>query len=249
MHISQDRGFTLIELLVVIAIIAILAAILFPVFARAREAARRASCASNLRQLGTATLMYVQDYDGQYFPHAGSLFWFGRVEGSSVPRTVYREEGLLYPYIRNFDIQKCPSFRPEAFLYAGATAGYGYNHMYLATPDMSDYDTWGRLGVSEAALEKPASCAVFGDSAMYDEWSFSSPKLVETTSINPPSSTNSSWGEYPVVHFRHNEVANVVYADGHVKGVQPTRVAASSPRYRLNLHHLGRTDDEHFSGR
>src|ERR687888_166883 len=65
-RMGQRRGFTLIELLVVIAIIAILAAILFPVFARARESARRSTCLSNLKQIGTATLMYLQDYDDTY---------------------------------------------------------------------------------------------------------------------------------------------------------------------------------------
>ena len=68
--LSRRRpGFTLIELLVVIAIIAILAAILFPVFAQAREAARKASCISNANQIGKATMMYVQDYDEAFYPH------------------------------------------------------------------------------------------------------------------------------------------------------------------------------------
>src|SRR3954464_7719733 len=108
MAASRNRpraGFTLIELLVVIAIIAILAAILFPVFARAREAARKATCQSNLRQLGVAAQMYLQDNDGAYFPHDWQTnhYWFGQVTGSTVDRT----QGLLYPYIKNFDIQKC----------------------------------------------------------------------------------------------------------------------------------------------
>src|SRR5262249_20505624 len=107
-----QAGFTLIELLVVIAIIAILAAILFPVFARAGEAARKASCSSNLRQLGAAVQMYVQDYDGCYFQHwfLSPVFWFGRVDSSTSPATVFKQEGLLYPYMRNFQLTLCPSF-------------------------------------------------------------------------------------------------------------------------------------------
>ncbi len=70
---QQPRGFTLIELLVVIAIIAILAAILFPVFAKAREKARTASCSNNMKQLGTALMMYVQDYD-EALPYGSSAY-------------------------------------------------------------------------------------------------------------------------------------------------------------------------------
>jgi len=100
----RKAGFTLIELLVVIAIIAILAAILFPVFARAREKARQASCQSNEKQIGIALLMYVQDYD-EIFPHhcRQSVCWAYKIE----------------PYVKNAQLAVCPSWR--------ATISYGYN--------------------------------------------------------------------------------------------------------------------------
>src|SRR5579871_2128918 len=117
MYRAQRAAFTLIELLVVIAIIAILAAILFPVFARARESARKITCISNLRQLGTAVLMYAQDYD-EYLPNnfAGkkdTMLW-NDLSGS----------GIVDPYLKNKKVWFCPSDGPH--VYPGQTTPHTY---------------------------------------------------------------------------------------------------------------------------
>ncbi len=112
------RGFTLIELLVVIAIIAILAAILFPVFAKAREKARQTSCLSNVKQLGLALLQYVGDYDekfpGRYvatvYPDSYGKVWYSAIE----------------PYIKNAQCLRCPSYATQT------PCGYGYNAATVA---------------------------------------------------------------------------------------------------------------------
>src|SRR5258707_10060223 len=108
---SRSRhGFTLIELLVVIAIIAILAAILFPVFAQAREKARSASCMSNIKQQGTSALMYAQDYDenlvpaGMRYPHQRLPCFDGRSDFNANPRAWVDWEVPLQPYIKNEQI-------------------------------------------------------------------------------------------------------------------------------------------------
>src|SRR5579871_3159569 len=127
---ANRKAFTLIELLVVIAIIAILAAILFPVFAQAREKARQASCLSNLKQLGLASGMYVQDYDEQFYPHrfncksGGSFTTCSQYLDGSIPNALTRFTGgaqdryywcfLLQPYIKNYQVFQCAD-TPNAF--------------------------------------------------------------------------------------------------------------------------------------
>src|SRR5438876_3304782 len=130
MQRHHSPAFTLIELLVVIAIIAILAAMLFPVFAQAREKARQASCMSNLRQIGTASLMYAQDYDEQMIG----------TELGQDPEYFWGE--MLDPYVKNRQVLSCPSADSKLQFSAplpGFPNGIGYEWSYsYALNDVKD---------------------------------------------------------------------------------------------------------------
>ena len=130
----QRRGFTLIELLVVIAIIAILAAILFPVFARAREKARQSTCTSNLKQIGLAIRMYSQDYD-ETFPNskiAGMTSNYSEPAISNIMIPVERYYGgwptLMAPYVKNTQLFWCPSDNNKPSTAANAPISYYWRH-------------------------------------------------------------------------------------------------------------------------
>src|SRR5947208_15595614 len=103
-NLTSRQGFTLIELLVVIAIIAILAAILFPVFAQAREKARQTGCLSNLKQIGTGLMMYTQDYDEAY-----PCNWYGGLWDTLPNGKQYKWMDAVYPYVKNEQVFSCPS--------------------------------------------------------------------------------------------------------------------------------------------
>jgi len=124
---GRNKGFTLIELLVVITIISILAAILFPVFARAREQARKASCQSNLKQIGLALMMYVQDYDETYPASSMGYYLPGTTNG-----TFWYH--VLQPYAKSYQVFVCPTSGPVSDWthYTGGLAGmkfsYGINN-------------------------------------------------------------------------------------------------------------------------
>jgi len=159
---QRSKGFTLIELLVVIAIIAILAAILFPVFAQARAKARAISCLSNLKQIGTATQMYIQDYD-ETFPAGwnsaarpqGTQIW--RISLQPYIQKVGRGAEDIYADRMQGGIMKCPD------LATGAPTNYGYNSDELVTGWDAVGSDWANRGRSLAAIHRPASLVAYAD--------------------------------------------------------------------------------------
>lgn len=198
-------GFTLIELLVVIAIIAILAAILFPVFGRAREKARQTACLSNVKQMALAGMMYAQDYDEEVLPlmHAG----YGGGTRAHWP-------ALVMPYVKNEEIFRCASQsvppRPLRPL-AGATdwpQHYGMNRaMFL--PQRPDGQPF--VGLKLAEIKYPADTVLFMDSAAWRNgqyWEWYQGWLMHTSSWW----VNSAFGDN-----RHNKGANIAFLDGHAK--------------------------------
>lgn len=208
---NRQRGFTLIELLVVIAIIAILAAILFPVFARARENARRTSCLSNTKQIGLGMMQYVQDYDDKYIPR------YSDVAGGPL-----RWPQLVHPYIKSYQVYNCPS-RANGFEFKGDydTAGhisYGMNYWMDAT--------W-YPGISMATINRPSEtlwvAEVVGVNAAdvaAGENAYQAYPTLYSVVYQP---NNSAYGTQVVpeprgrLSGRHFDGTNVLFADGHAK--------------------------------
>ena len=198
-------AFTLIELLVVIAIIAILAAILFPVFARARENARRSSCSSNLKQIGLGMLQYTQDYDEKYpilrtgAPNYNN--WAGR----------------LQPYIKSKQLFACPSNPNNTNRMGNRIPGedsdvpvsYGMNF------EIGDDAYSGGSGMSIANINEVATRILVGE-------------RIGANDVEP----GIMWIDWTGNQFRDNGFAghlgtsNYLFADGHVKSLRPTQTVA-----------------------
>lgn len=226
MNRNSRRAFTLIELLVVIAIIAILAAILFPVFARAREAARKSTCQSNLKQIMTGMLMYTQDYDEK--------FMAGKPNCSHGPFDSWMQNGtddfhmqafffavLVQPYVKNVALFYCPS-APDANWKDWMSGGQAPQRMVAAGFKKLDYE-WklsdalaARCGHSMASYNVPAQMAM-----VFENWN-----------SNGPHDGVSQ-------EARHVQSSmNVAFADGHVKWMRMSqhRQATCASVTHIDLH-------------
>jgi len=225
---SHRRGFTLIELLVVIAIIAILAAILFPVFARAREKARQTSCLSNVKQIGLGLLMYVQDYD-ERFP--AKWWWYPHTpSGYTLPTNYMTWAEAIAPYVKNDQLFQCASrqFSQAQMPYTTFPFAYNYNG---ANPDPALGSGSGGLDwCSLAEVAAPSTMVMLYDGWTMDTWWYA-PN--HAALINAQAGT-TGWTQanWDVVR-RHNGGANVCFADGHGKWLSLTSALGNRSMWSL----------------
>lgn len=212
----SNRAFTLIELLVVIAIIAILAAILFPVFARARESARRASCQSNLKQIGLAMMQYTQDYDEKYLPE--------QPLDASDPDGGATFVTVLQPYIKSRQIFICPSAPDTVATTNPLDSGtITQDHNWSAPTPTWQIESKGSYGMNSNLEDQSmtlggfpsgasvATLAAFSDCTWYNS---AGPNVADPGPDSKDSLYQAS---------RHFDGINIAYADGHVKWVGKNR--------------------------
>ncbi len=227
------RAFTLIELLVVIAIIAILAAILFPVFARARENARRASCQSNLKQIGLGALQYVQDYDETY---SGSFR-----DNPNTARVSYAE--MLQPYIKSTQIFTCPSATTGQRLdndginncaanpiTCNANISYAYNS--ITDPNIGNANG-DRANNPASAITDPATTILLmdGRNSFYNVWRTDETDVKGSFYGSNWNGNNTAGANTQTPTPRHLEGANYLWYDGHVKFGRSSRYSNGGPYY------------------
>lgn len=220
---TKKTAFTLIEVLVVISIIAILAAILFPVFARVRENARRSSCLSNLRQIGLGLQQYTQDNDEQ-----NSRSWYVS-SGPSSALASYKWMDAIYPYVKSEQVFNCPSHNlpvniaPSASIFDsyrfrdGTRWGsYAANVTYFGDGNFNPF-----LSRNVASWESPSTTVYVVDGVGRYE--------IAWQTGNPPISTTNpryiSVGGFPTVFERHLETSVVLFCDGHAKAQKLEKLA------------------------
>jgi prepilin-type N-terminal cleavage/methylation domain-containing protein len=257
------RAFTLIELLVVIAIIAILAAILFPVFAQAKAAAKKTSCLSNVKQMATAAQLYLGDFDDNYppggysepsgFTYSNTLYWyFGLILTSGSTAKLDTSRGLLFPYQKSGPIVNCPDGRnlkpssggaPFSIDVSNAPLGYDKNVLLVfgqATPaagvnygPFPNATTWDDVASSILLADSGFASSTFGPGSS----SFNGlnlPRSLSTGIVRGCTSAN--------LQARHSGIANVAMQDTHAKGFKiyvPPNVNAFGGTYYCSAESSG----------
>lgn len=257
----KRRGFTLIELLVVIAIIAILAAILFPVFAQAREKARAIACLSNEKQIGLALLQYSQDYDEQMVAS-----WYGLADGwqrDSDATTYYKWMDAIYPYIKSEQVFTCPDDSlSKPYKFRGPNKQYGsytinnfyYNTRGTHTPPVSDY--YGTMTyINLAKLQAPSQTAWIFDGGPrpwdpnnannYARADADSTALANNTGIGKIRPGNPrTLGDGTIIQERHQGRVNIVWCDGHAKSMSLDTLTQTHVVNGLKVMYLFTVEDD-----
>jgi prepilin-type N-terminal cleavage/methylation domain-containing protein/prepilin-type processing-associated H-X9-DG protein len=214
---NNKRGFTLIEILVVVTIIGILAAILFPVFARARENARRASCMSNLKQIGLGMMEYTQDYDEKYPTQTD--------QGPFPYATTNTQNWIqsIYPYVKSWQLFKCPSTIDSVV--AGSLPGENSTPI---TDSNTGYAANGLIiqsgGRSMAVIPNPAEIVLLSE--FYNSYSaaFIRPMISATPAVY--INWNYKGATSPGFNGLHFDGGNQAFADGHVKWRRQSAICA-----------------------
>jgi prepilin-type N-terminal cleavage/methylation domain-containing protein/prepilin-type processing-associated H-X9-DG protein len=216
---GRRKGFTLIELLVVIAIIALLAAILFPVFARARENARRSSCQSNLKQIGLAIMQYNQDYDEKMVP-CRNKGYLGIYDQSW--------HSMIEPYAKSAGVFRCPSnpTTSGAIFTGGANQPPKLPFSYVCNGGIDNNKNYGTDGtrgdrpmldankglITISSIEAPSTTLLIGElTYLFDDKFYNAAALI-----------NGSDSRF----VDHLGTTNFLFADGHVKALKPTATAS-----------------------
>ena len=237
-NVKYSTGFTLIELLVVVAIISLLAAILFPVFARARENARRASCLSNVHQIALGMIQYTQDYD-ERLPRMSICGGPSLEDGYPAPSGCgtgtyfHLWQDVIYPYVKSTQVFNCPS-APIKSYYSGYTTfydghynqsiNYGYN-FYLNLDDSGN-----QVGRNLASIPQTGNTVMVAESSEYRV--DPDPKCI--SGHLPPSWSDNDWcttsgsntGDPPV--GRHFDRVSIAFVDGHAKSMIKNTVVTSN---------------------